>query len=659
MKPIKTLLILIFMPMVFTRLSDYSGIIKGGLAILGKCGPEGSVISKGLGFIVDIILKNEEEDPNAKVLEAIDELHRNIESHLKRINKQIERLGVDVLNLIKTEIYVHGLGNDLDSLNDQIKDVVVTYESNRDSKVLSEKEKLVENAFLIGSNDKWITTGNVMFNIKKLGEVLSGNTFTDIQGRNFFEIIYEANTLKSLFSGEAYDRSLLYIEKVMQVYFYGCSVMLGILKNSMLLTNFTAEDIEALSPLVHSHYYSCAVADPVYIENEIASIAKGIFNTSSNSSLITLYTQLKFKIKYERNIFVGTGLIPNPIPIADKLNSKIIEYKEMYHKTTAACIFWACPWEDYCVETLWPYFGGMKSEVQNYADNGVITPRQMEDFYQYFYGANINNGSEVLSYLNDKGIDTEGELAKEINKKGIAFFPLYNFWADQSSCYYEEGLNTNEMKIKFFTFGIANNTDGSQLKHGLWDLFNIHVIMDPDGDLCLDAYPIQRKIFTFNKGKEIIVPETAEEVMEEMDSRNTTTNYSEAIELDIPTGNVELENKENVRAIILGFNDLNKTGDIPHFDMYFTTLNKKFISSFMKIPFNIKHKNNLRNLENENYNQSICFITKLNKMNRANCPALDKNIDNIEIIPNFTFIGDKNVTLSFSPLANKQKKELK
>ena len=80
--------------------------------------------------------------------------------------------------------------------------------------------------------------------------------------------------------------------------------------------------------------------------------------------------------------------------------------------------------------------------------------------------------------------------------------------------------------------------------------------------------------------------------------------------------------------------------------MCFTTLNKKFISSFMKIPFNIKHKNNLRNLENENYNQSICFITKLNKMNRANCPVLDKNIDNIEIIPNFTFIGDKNVTLS-------------
>ena len=91
MKPIKTLLILIFMPMVFTRMSDYAGAIKGGLSLLGKCGPEGLVISKGLGDIVDIILKNEEEDPNAKVLEAIDELHRNIELNLKRINKEIER----------------------------------------------------------------------------------------------------------------------------------------------------------------------------------------------------------------------------------------------------------------------------------------------------------------------------------------------------------------------------------------------------------------------------------------------------------------------------------------------------------------------------------------------------------------------------------------
>ena len=133
MKPIKTLLILIFMPMVFTRMSDYAGVIKGGLSLLGKLGPEAAVVSKVFGFIVDKIVDKEKEDPNAKILEEIDELHRNIESHLKRINKQIERLGVDVLNLIKTEIYVHGLGNDLDSLNDQIKDVVVTYESNRDS----------------------------------------------------------------------------------------------------------------------------------------------------------------------------------------------------------------------------------------------------------------------------------------------------------------------------------------------------------------------------------------------------------------------------------------------------------------------------------------------------------------------------------------------
>ena len=661
MKPIKALLILIFMPMILTRISDYAGVIKGGLSLLGKLGPEAAVVSKVFGFIVDKIVDKETEDPNVKILEAIDELRQDIEFRLTRIDKEIERLGKDILNVIKTEIYVHGLGNDLDSLNGQIKKVVATYESNTNSKVLTEKEKLVENAYLIGNNANWLTTGNVVFNIDKLAEVLSGNTFADIQSRNFFQIIYDANTFYSLFSGEAYDKSILYIEKVMQVYFYGSSVMLGILQNSILLTNFTEKDIEALSPLVKSHYYSCAVADPMYIENEIASIADRIFNTSSNTSLVTLYAQLKYKIKYERNYYENLGNEPKHIPIADKLTSKIIAYEEKHFITTAFCFWFSCPWEDYCEKTLWPYLGGMKWEIQNYADNAVITPRQMENFYQYFYNGNIDTANEVLSYLNDKGIDTAGELAEEVGEKGLAFFPLYNFWVDQSSCYYEEGIGTGKMRIKFYTVVIANHSEyGPRLKHGLWDLYYIDLKVDPvEGDLYVDQVPKERKVFTFNRGKDLIIPETAEEVIKAMNSTNTTINYSEAIKPTRPSPNVELENKENVRAIILGFNDFNKTGDIPHFDMYFTTLNKKFISSFMKIPIKIKHKNNLRNLENENYNLSICFITKLNKMNRANCPVLDKNIDNIEIIPNFTFIGDKNVTLSFSPLANKQKNNMK
>ena len=130
-------------------------------------------------------------------------------------------------------------------------------------------------------------------------------------------------------------------------------------------------------------------------------------------------------------------------------------------------------------------------------------------------------------------------------------------------------------------------------------------------------------------------PETAKEVMEAMDSRNTTTNYSEAIESNAPNGIAELENNENVRVIILGFNGLNKTGDIPYFDMHFTTLNEKFISSFMKIPFNIKHKNNLRNLQNVNNTQSPSGIDYSNSTNWAyhiNVKNRTENITEIEII---------------------------
>ena len=88
-------------------------------------------------------------------------------------------------------------------------------------------------------------------------------------------------------------------------------------------------------------------------------------------------------------------------------------------------------------------------------------------------------------------------------------------------------------------------------------------------------------------------------------STNPTLLFSEEIDTNATAPDFLLNrnnNKGNVRVIILGFNDFEKDSDnIPNFDMYFTTLDKTFDSSFMKMPINIKYKNNLkRNLENEN-----------------------------------------------------------
>ena len=74
-----------------------------------------------------------------------------------------------------------------------------------------------------------------------------------------------------MFSGEAYDDSDNYIEKVMIIYFYGCSAIFLSLKNAQLLCNFTTKDIGSLSPLMKNHYYSTAVGFSDLVTNQIKS----------------------------------------------------------------------------------------------------------------------------------------------------------------------------------------------------------------------------------------------------------------------------------------------------------------------------------------------------------------------------------------------------
>ena len=88
-----------------------------------------------------------------------------------------------------------------------------------------------------------------------------------------------------MFSGEAYDDSDNYIEKVINIYLYGCSAIFQSLENAYLLCNFTDNDIESLSPLIKEHYYSTAV-----IESELVTeLMRSVLPIYKNISTIFFY----------------------------------------------------------------------------------------------------------------------------------------------------------------------------------------------------------------------------------------------------------------------------------------------------------------------------------------------------------------------------------
>ena len=203
MKLIKWLLIFLLIHLVLTDLADYSDVIHDGLNILADLGPQAKVVSLSFGLIFDIVMGMTKEDPNAKIIDAINDLGQKIESHLDYIKEEIKEIGLDILNEIKGGIYINGFGKDLDNLYTQLQLMTTTFNTINTSKIYTENEKLVETAYLIGNNRDWMMKGNMLFNLRELAEVISGNTFVDIEKRDLFKVIYDLNVLHSYFSGEA------------------------------------------------------------------------------------------------------------------------------------------------------------------------------------------------------------------------------------------------------------------------------------------------------------------------------------------------------------------------------------------------------------------------------------------------------------------------
>jgi hypothetical protein len=181
-----------------------------------------------------------------------------------------------------------------------------------------------------------------------------------------------------------------------------------------------------------------------------------------------------------------------------------------------------------------------------------------------------------------------------------------------------------------------------------------------------DSFGI-KKITIFPPGGVAIVPSTAEEIINSINKTITYINYDDEIYRD---SYVDLVDLENPQIIILGFSNYtnnddnytynNESENIFDYDIHFISLNQNINSITIFHSIIIKYKNKLRNLDDEEI-FSLCIMNEIkNKKYKASCiiPKNDSEIDNIEVIPDFNFSSDDNITIKMSSLANKQKNNI-
>lgn len=629
---------------------------KNGLLFLSTTGHFGQRLNEEFGEMVEDFLG----PPSlASSVKAINNLRKEIISHLDEIEKNIKLSKKDILNEIEGRNYINGFGRSMDSLLNQINDLVDGFNANDNSKELTENEKIVENAFLIGNNAEWIKEGNIIFNLKNLALILSGQTFSDFQNRDLYQVLYDLNLKDWMFSGEIYDACEPYIQKVLGIYFYGCSTILKGLKNSELMANFTETEIKDLSRAVYNHYKSSAIATSQHILNQIKFISDKVFNISNKDSVISHYGVFIYKKKYQRNIFVNFGKI-SPIPIDDRLEKEMIEYNRYEGPRNR---------KDYSFERMQAYFRMLEyiKEVYKLVEGtlrrNVLTHKQMEELFNY-YNSPINDKYRkknygFISFIHDKNIDSKNLLEQELNSTGYISFPLptnmnneYNEWSAIASA--DSGILT----AVYHCLGLG--------KKLCWDYnpcrkqCQVFGFQNVDG--VVTGYTTIQKPFIFRRGEIIEAPSTAEEIvkLENITFNNSSEEKNEDAKNNTPI--IINENYTDLKGAVLLFSKYdninnNESDGLYRFKMQFTAINKNIISPIVKFPINIEYKNNLRNLDRDEETLVYCIINHLkNNIYDSTCNTLKNKaeINNIEVIPKFNFFTDENISLNFTPIAESQ-----
>ena len=500
---------------------------------------------------------------------------------------------------------------------------------------------------------------NIIFNLKNLALILSGQTFSDFQNRDLYQVLYDLNLKDWMFSGEIYDACEPYIQKVLGIYFYGCSTILKGLKNSELMANFTETEIKDLSRVPSIHYDSSIILNSQHILNQIKFISDKVFNISNKDSVISHYGVFIYKKKYQRNIFVNFGKI-SPIPIDDRLEKEMIDYNRYegprnrkgytfeYIKAYSRML-------DYIIEVY--------KLVEGTLRRNVLTHKQMEELFNY-YNSPINDKYRkknygFISFIHDKNIDSKNLLEQELNSTGYISFPLptnmnneYNEWSAIASA--DSGILT----AVYHCLGLG--------KKLCWDYnpcrdkCKIFGFQNVDG--VITGYTTIQKPFIFRRGEIIEAPSTAEEIvkLENITFNNSSEEKNEDAKNNTPI--IINENYTDLKGAVLSFSKYdninnNESDGLYKFKMQFTAINKNIISPVVKFPVNIEYKNNLRNLDRDEETLVYCIINHLkNNIYDSTCNTLknEAEINNIEVIPKFNFFTDENISLNFTPIAESQ-----
>lgn len=383
--------------------ASFETAFKVGIAAFSEYGPEpyskllGPVFETVLGICSDEIFGEKEQAPTLlDVQEDIKQLRDHIDEGIRQIEENLDEKTTIVLNRMADTAVATNLGDELDNLHTSLETFADQINSTMANEKMTVDEKAISIASRIGSDDQWGNPDNFLFRIMKIANLLAGGSYVDLKtselSRDMYHVLYDYYTSESMFSGEAYNKAMPYINRVMLEYLYAYSIAVQCLDASKTVYQISIDKtrrdkIQEKSEVLYSRLLSCASVDYNIINNALKNLNNKMFNAKDEHSVISHYTVFAHKAKNDKNVFIDHGQCEIPIALkSHELSDYGFHYREENIKNICESNYAAA-----------------KNELEQIISDSVITPAQITELGQYLFEK--KSGISMADFLNEMGID--------------------------------------------------------------------------------------------------------------------------------------------------------------------------------------------------------------------------------------------------------------
>ena len=237
--------------------------------------PGGKTISAAIGIIIDCFKEDgtEQDQSLSDVQQQISDFRKEMDAQYTLIEAQLNSLSQDLQaveytleQVVTDQTTLANKGDSFDTLLNSLQATERQINTLRNNDKLSENEKAVEIAKLIGSNDDWTTDSNLYNKYLNFLSTISGTNFPNQSGRDLLQIVYSRYKADSMFTGEAKQYASLYTDQLVYLAVYGYSICAECLKAHQEVAGFDTDDVAALDDLEKAKYYMIASNNDVVME---------------------------------------------------------------------------------------------------------------------------------------------------------------------------------------------------------------------------------------------------------------------------------------------------------------------------------------------------------------------------------------------------------